>query len=1020
MSSAPPDGPGLVSRRDRRRRPDGGRGITTWALALAVVFVVVGIGLPLLGLKVFLGSDLLLTRPPWNAAAPSGFRAQLPCVGDTVDYFMSGTEVFRSRLAGGDLAAWNPYAGGGAPLGAVPTIAALSPLSLPYFVLPLWLAPAFVKLLEMLVCFGGMFLFLRRVGVGRAGALLAGTVFTSSGFLVVWTNWPHTRVAAFVPALFWAVERVVQRRRPLDAVLVAAVVASMLFGGFPAVTGYALYAAAPYLLLRLLAEHRRPASDRAGSGSGSAGRSMAVGLRLGGLGVALGAALAAVQLLPFADQLRVLDLDYREQGPDAHLPSFSLITALVPNAYGTCDGGVYRGPSNPIEVIAFVGVTAVLLAVVGGLRRAAPDLRRGVRAYLVAGTGVVLVLGWIGGPLLDAAQELPVFSNTGIGRIRVMFGFFAACLAGLGYDALVRRRGASPPPSPSQPAPGPPPSQPPSSPSQPAPAPPLASPPPSPAWRRGVGIAAWVAVGLGVAWVLRNSVRYAEQRDVLESFADAARLPAVVGVVAVLALALAASRWEPVRRVALLALPALVLVESLAFVLPFWPRVERSEFFPVTPAHRYLQAHVGGDRFDGVQLTLYPSTGQYYGLRSATGHSFLQPTWAQLVRTVDSGSFASPTFTYFPGRNLARTISSPILDRLAVKYLAADPGASPLGDVATVGAASARTVSLSDGRSVQVRVPAGALRGAGPVLAAPVPRPRDPFARLEVSVLDTSRRPLVSSSRRLRAGVARPGPYQVALAGEDLPRDAAGPVTVRLTLRAPGSTLSLAADASGAPLLSLVRSRADGLRVAFADDGATIYQRLTSLPRIRWAASTVTVPDPAARRAALSRGVPGGTVVLDGPGPAGEGRPARVAVGEDSGDRIRARVDADGAGYLVVADALQSGWSVTVDGAAAELRPADHGLVAVPVPAGRHDVELTYAPAGWPAGKVVTALAVLAVAGLVALDVLGRRRQHVHRRRRAPPAAGPPGGEGPGVAVPGVTAGVGGTGEGDRPPQPDP
>jgi hypothetical protein len=925
-----------------RRRRSGTRGLDLWTLALAAAFVVVGIGLPLLGLKVFLGSDLLLTRPPWNATVPTGFRPQLPCVGDTVDYFMPGTRVFRGALADGDVAAWNPYAGGGAPLASVPTDAVLSPLSLPYFVLPLWMAPAFVKLLEMVVSIGGMVLFLRRVGVGRAGALLAGTVFTSSGFLVVWTNWPQTRVAAFVPALFWAIERVVQRRRLLDAVLVGVVVACMLLGGFPAVTGYALYAAGAYLLVRLVAERRRPAAPAVGTW-----RPTVTGLALGGLGVALGGALAAVQLLPFAGQLGTLNLEYREQTPDAHLPSFSLVTALVPSAYGTCDGGVYRGPMNPIEVIAFVGVTAALLAVVGVARRTGTDVRRGVRTFLVAGLAVVLVLGWIGGPLLAAAQQLPVFSNSSVGRIRVMFGFFAACLAGLGYDALVRRNGQRPAP-----------------------------------WRRAAAVAVWVVAGLGVGWVGMNSVRYAEQRAALRPFASAAVLPAAAGLVALVLLGLAVSRRPAARRLALVALPALVLVESLAFVLPFWPRVDRSAFYPVTPTHRFLAEHLGSDRFDGAQLTLYPSTGQFYGLRSATGHSFLQPTWADLIRTVDPAAFASPTFTQFPARDLAATISSPVLDRLAVRYFATDPGAPLLGEAATLGGPARGTVTLADRQPVEVRVPAQALRGAGPVLAAPVPRPLSGLARLEVTVLDASGRPLVSSSRRLRSGVPAPGAYPVALAGEDLPTS--GRLTVRLTLRARGSTLSLAAR-GGTPVLTVVRPRADGLRVAFADDGATVYQRLTSLPRIRWASATRVVPDPAARPAALARGVPGDTVLLDGPGPAAEGRPARVSVGEDSGDRVRTTVDAGGAGYLVVADALQSGWSATVDGAPAELRHADHGLVAVAVPAGRHEVELAYTPPGWPVGQVVSVLALLAAAALAGLDVLGRRR------RRAPPSTPEPG-----------------------------
>ena len=50
---------------------------------------------------------------------------------------------------------------------------------------------------------GGMVLFLRRLKLSRPAAWLGWLVFASSAFMVVWTNWPQTRTAALIPALFW-------------------------------------------------------------------------------------------------------------------------------------------------------------------------------------------------------------------------------------------------------------------------------------------------------------------------------------------------------------------------------------------------------------------------------------------------------------------------------------------------------------------------------------------------------------------------------------------------------------------------------------------------------------------------------------------------------------------------------------------------------------------------------------------------------------------------------------------------
>ena len=259
------------------------------AVAGALLFLVIGIGLPLLGVRSFTGADLLLRAEPYRSQlAPTGFKPTNPCVGDTVDAVLPTTADFRQRLLDGDWAQWSTLESGGFALGSVPSLAVMSPDSVPLLLLPPWLAPAYVKALEIAVCVLGMFLFLRRIGLRRSAAVLGGAAFVSSGFMVVWTNWPQTRTAAFIPWLFWAIERFAQERRWTAAAPIAVVVACLVFGGFPSVTGYALYAAVPYALLRCMF-----------IGRGSVWKPLRwfVGV---GVAVGVGAALTAVQLLPFS------------------------------------------------------------------------------------------------------------------------------------------------------------------------------------------------------------------------------------------------------------------------------------------------------------------------------------------------------------------------------------------------------------------------------------------------------------------------------------------------------------------------------------------------------------------------------------------------------------------------------------------------------------------------------------------------------------------------------------------------
>jgi hypothetical protein len=81
-------------------------------------------------------------------------------------------------------------------------------------------------------------------------------------------------------------------------------------------------------------------------------------------------------------------------------------------------------------------------------------------------------------------------------------------------------------------------------------------------------------------------------------------------------------------------------------------------------------------------------------------------------------------------------------------------------------------------------------------------------------------------------------------------------------------------------------------------------------------------------------------------------------------------VEADGTGYLVSRDRFARGWAARVDGVSAPVLRANGKHQAVPVPAGRHRVELRYQAPGLRAGAGTTALA---AAGLVLLAWVGRR-----------------------------------------------
>jgi len=114
----------------------------------------------------------------------------------------------------------------------------------------------------------------------------------------------------------------------------------------------------------------------------------------------------------------------------------------------------------------------------------------------------------------------------------------------------------------------------------------------------------------------------------------------------------------------------------------------------------------------------------------------------------------------------------------------------------------------------------------------------------------------------------------------------------------------------------------------------------------------------------------------DNPGalPAASGAPrARIKVDEPRPERIRAYVELDRDGLLVLNERADAGWVARLDGRPAPALIADAFLLATPVPAGRHRVEFLYRPKGYLVGRAVSGLAILLFAGLMVSLLRGRR-----------------------------------------------
>jgi len=150
---------------------------------------------------------------------------------------------------------------------------------------------------------------------------------------------------------------------------------------------------------------------------------------------------------------------------------------------------------------------------------------------------------------------------------------------------------------------------------------------------------------------------------------------------------------------------------------------------------------------------------------------------------------------------------------------------------------------------------------------------------------------------------------------------------------------------------------------------AFVYRNPNVLPRARLLGRPVYVDDAADGVKALERlGAEKRTrlIVEDPTRPlaaaAEVSGTARIVT--DLPERVVVETGSSGPAYLVLADTFDPGWSATVDGSPAPIRPAYVAFRAVALAAGAHTVVFTYRPAGFTVGLTISIAGIVLAMGL--------------------------------------------------------
>jgi hypothetical protein len=665
--------------------------------AAVIVFAVVLAELwpALVGGRLLAPTTYLYLGAPWGHYTPADLRDYFnPLLIDVPAAYYPWASLARDLIRHGVFPAWNPYAFAGTPFFSNPQPAWFSPFSLPLWILPLNYALGVAAALKLWFAGFGTYLLVRELRLGFWPGILAGLSFMLCAFNVVWmTHGVLVSVAALLPWMVWLTERIIRRGRLIDGVALAAASAFAFSGGHPGTDVHVAAAVALYALIRTRTIRGLEPRERRRR------------LAIAGGGVALGALLLAVTLLPalLATSGTAGELARRNGGilPGATMPSGIARTIMFPDWWGRPSAIDFGGPANYNERTLYAGTVAVLLGLAGLLARGA--WRRKAPFAVLAAIGLAAPLDVQ--PVHALLTNVPVFDSVQNQRMLFLFMFAAAVLAAFGAEAVLQA--------------------------------------PRPRWRTWATWRTWGFLALGVlapvvafisigptgAEIGKTISHFTKGTDyalphVIELTSVGWWVLLTVGITLVLALR---TRWP---RLAPYAPALLAAVDMLHFAHGYQPMGPPSKAIPPrTPAVRYLQRHAATGRVAGLGGALLNDWTTVDRLRDVRGYDPPQPS----LRFEYFWQLLNPQQVGWQPYEITRLDPAGLrlLSILGARYLVGPPGLIKLGpgafisqlyngpDAAVYGNPGALPRALV-ARSVRV------VDGPAGVLAALVDRKFDP------------------------------------------------------------------------------------------------------------------------------------------------------------------------------------------------------------------------------------------------------------------------------------------------------
>lgn len=609
------------------------------AISCAAVLVIVVI--VLFCRQLFLGQtlvplDILYLLSPWiNLHAGA---AQNHIVADAVREGYPWMFYASEWLSRGVIAWWNPLIFSGIPVPAS-FFPVFFPLTLLFLIFPTLDAYSYIIMLQVLLVGLFMFMFLRERALSYAAALAGAITLMLSQVIIHWSeNFQNTSSMLWLPLELFLATRLFRTKKIQYAGLLSIVLAANVFGGQFQFLYYSMIMFGAYCLFLFYSGYRE----------GDSGRELGLKASLFAAAGAISIGIALVQLVPTLQFTQYVARTGETAGFVAHSVFHwrQIVTFIVPNFFGNpvAQSSRYLNLEWFMDS-AYIGVLPLILAIVGAIF----SKKKG-RLFFVGAAVATCVLMFLPATNKILYYAAPLYSRfRNVPRWVFIYSFSMSVLAAYGLDALA---------GPERIASG---------------------------KRKGIFLAVaalcfgFVSTAALAYWRLITSNPGMPQA--LKSYvAGQAWLFIAILFVSIVALIIAATRRAE-NKLAPYVLVAVIAVDVLVMGFSFYPAVDKSESYPAMPGIEYLMKDKSAYRvirYEGrgagavpsyLSPTLTPNTLMVYGIQDAQGSCpFMLKRYADFMNIIeDHGKFAAKK-NQIPSIQQAKTVGSPLLDLLNVKY----------------------------------------------------------------------------------------------------------------------------------------------------------------------------------------------------------------------------------------------------------------------------------------------------------------------------------------------------------------